>query len=62
MDRENWALARKLGLRITTESNAAGPDFDEFWNEKLLRPDNTFNHCKDGPIGCGSASRTPARR
>ena len=24
MDRENWALARRLGIRITTESNAAG--------------------------------------
>ena len=30
MNRENWALARRLGLRITTESNAAGPDFEEF--------------------------------
>ena len=38
MNRENWALARRLGLRITTESNAAGPEFEQFWNEKLLRP------------------------
>ena len=49
MDRANWALARRLGLRITTESNAAGPEFEQFWNEKLLRPDNTFNHCQGWP-------------
>src|SRR3989454_7068139 len=46
MDRANWALARRLGIRITTESNGAGPDFEAFRNEKLLGPDNTFNHCK----------------
>jgi cytosine/adenosine deaminase-related metal-dependent hydrolase len=49
MSRENWALARKLGIRITTESNAAGKEFDEFWSEKLLGPDNTFNHCQNWP-------------
>ncbi|HET9833141.1 MAG TPA: amidohydrolase family protein, partial [Vicinamibacterales bacterium] len=49
MDRGNWALARRLGLRITTESNAAGPEFEQFWNEKLLGPDNTFNHCQNWP-------------
>jgi 5-methylthioadenosine/S-adenosylhomocysteine deaminase len=49
MDRELWALARRLGLRITTESNAAGREFEEFSNEKLLRPDNTFNHCQGWP-------------
>ena len=49
MSRENWALARKLGIRITTESNAAGPEFEQFWSEKLLRPDNTFNHCQGWP-------------
>ena len=49
MDRENWALARRLGLRITTESNAAGPEFETFWNAKLLGPDNTFNHCQNWP-------------
>lgn len=49
MDRENWALARRLGLRITTESNAAGPAFEEFLNEKLVGPDNTFNHCQNWP-------------
>jgi 5-methylthioadenosine/S-adenosylhomocysteine deaminase len=51
MNREHWALARRLGLRITTESNAAGPEFEDFWNEKLLRPDNTFNHCQGWPEG-----------
>ena len=49
MNRENWAMARRLGLRITTESNAAGPEFEQFWNEKLLRPDNTFNHAQGWP-------------
>jgi cytosine/adenosine deaminase-related metal-dependent hydrolase len=49
MDRSNWALARRLGLRITTESNAAGPEFEQFWKEELLRPDNTFNHCQGWP-------------
>src|SRR5262249_7875904 len=34
-DRENWALARKLGLRITTESNGVGM-LEQFSNEKLL--------------------------
>ena len=48
MNRENWALARKLGIRITTESNAAGREF-EFFNEKLLRSDNTFNHAQGWP-------------
>ena len=46
LDRGNFALARKLGIRMTTESNAAGRDYDEFWNEKLLRDDNTYNHCQ----------------
>ena len=45
LNRENWAIARRLGLRITTESNGAGRDFEEFWNEKLLGADNTYNHC-----------------
>ena len=46
MSRESWTYARQLGIRITTESNAAGPEFDEFFKEKLIRPDNTFNHCQ----------------
>jgi len=49
MDRELWALARRLGIRITTESNAAGKEFEDFSNEKLLHPDNTFNHCQGWP-------------
>jgi cytosine/adenosine deaminase-related metal-dependent hydrolase len=49
ISRENWALARRLGLRITTESNAGGPEFEQFWSEKLLRSDNTFNHCQGWP-------------
>ena len=49
MDRELWARARRLGLRITTESNAAGKDFDDFLNEKLVGPDNTFNHAQGWP-------------
>jgi 5-methylthioadenosine/S-adenosylhomocysteine deaminase len=46
-DRDNWALARKLGLRITTEFQ--GPKMAEMiepmWADKLVGPDNTFNHC-----------------
>lgn len=49
MSRENWAFARRLGIRITTESNAAGPEFDEFFKENLIRSDNTFNHCQGWP-------------
>src|SRR5499427_7358210 len=48
MNREHWAVARRLGLKITTESN--GPQMmTEFANEKLLGPDNTFNHCNGWP-------------
>jgi 5-methylthioadenosine/S-adenosylhomocysteine deaminase len=45
--RDNWLLARKLGLRITTEFQ--GPQqaalLDPLAQEKLVGPDNTFNHC-----------------
>jgi 5-methylthioadenosine/S-adenosylhomocysteine deaminase len=49
MSRENYAFARRLGLRITTESNSAGPEFDQFLNEGLIRSDVTFNHCQGWP-------------
>jgi 5-methylthioadenosine/S-adenosylhomocysteine deaminase len=46
-DRENWAYARSLGLRITTEFQ--GPQqaalLDPLWQDRLVGPDNTFNHC-----------------
>ena len=46
-NRENWNFARQLALRITTEFQ--GPQqaalLDPLWQEKLVRPDNTFNHC-----------------
>jgi cytosine/adenosine deaminase-related metal-dependent hydrolase len=46
-NRENWAYARKLGLRITTEFQ--GPQaamlLDALWQDRLVGPDNTFNHC-----------------
>jgi len=45
LSRENLALARQLGLRITTESVGAAGDIEAFWNEKLLRADITYNHC-----------------
>src|SRR6266850_1432953 len=41
----NWEFARQLGLRITTESNGGAQVMTEVWNEKLLGPDNTYNHC-----------------
>src|ERR1700691_2901054 len=44
---ENWEVARKLGLRITTEFQ--GPQqaalLDPLAADKLVGPDNTFNHC-----------------
>jgi 5-methylthioadenosine/S-adenosylhomocysteine deaminase len=47
VSRENWAFARKLGLRITTEFQ--GPQqaalLDPLAADKLVGPDNTFNHC-----------------
>jgi 5-methylthioadenosine/S-adenosylhomocysteine deaminase len=46
-NRELWAIARRLGLHITTEFQ--GPQMakliEPFAAEKLLGPDNTFNHC-----------------
>jgi 5-methylthioadenosine/S-adenosylhomocysteine deaminase len=47
LDRENYRFARKLGLRITTEFQgaAAAMTLEQFWNEKLLGPDITYNHC-----------------
>ena len=46
-NREQWAFARQLGLRITTEFQgpAMGKIVDQLADEKLLGPDNTFNHC-----------------
>ena len=47
VSQENWTLARRLGLRITTEFQgpmAAGL-LDSLWQEKMVGPDNTFNHC-----------------
>jgi 5-methylthioadenosine/S-adenosylhomocysteine deaminase len=46
-NRENWALARKLGLRITTEFQGAqaAAQLDPLAADKLVGPDNTFNHC-----------------
>jgi len=46
-DRDNWMLARGLGLRITTEFNGprAAELIEPFFAEKLVGSDNTFNHC-----------------
>src|SRR6204780_2811384 len=43
--RENWAVARKLGLRITTEFQgpAQAALLDPLAADKLVGPDNTFN-------------------
>ena len=45
--RENWTFARSLGLRITTEFQ--GPQqaalLEPLWQDRLVGPDNTFNHC-----------------
>jgi cytosine/adenosine deaminase-related metal-dependent hydrolase len=47
VNRDNWTLARKLGLRITTEFQgaAAADSLDPMWADKLVGADNTFNHC-----------------
>src|SRR4029453_7120121 len=45
LNRENVAFARRLGIRITTESVGEGKDIESFASEKLLRSDLTFNHC-----------------
>lgn len=46
-DRSNWEFARRLGLRITTEfqGRQQAALLDPIWQEKLVGPDNTFNHC-----------------
>jgi 5-methylthioadenosine/S-adenosylhomocysteine deaminase len=46
-DRDSWALARRLALRITTEFNGprAAEVIEPFVAQRLLGPDNTFNHC-----------------
>jgi len=47
VNRDNWAFARKLGLRITTEFQGAQAAalLDPLAQDKLVGPDNTFNHC-----------------
>jgi cytosine/adenosine deaminase-related metal-dependent hydrolase len=47
VDGANWKLARDLGLRITTEFQGpmAAAALDALWADRLVGPDNTFNHC-----------------
>jgi 5-methylthioadenosine/S-adenosylhomocysteine deaminase len=47
VNRDNWLFARGLGLRITTEFQGpqAAALLDPLWDDKLVGPDNTFNHC-----------------
>jgi 5-methylthioadenosine/S-adenosylhomocysteine deaminase len=42
-DAKQWAVARKLGIRILTEF--IGESAKELWGNGLLGPDNVFNHC-----------------
>lgn len=49
LSRENWEVARGLGLRITTESTGPSPLMEEFSKQKLLGPDVTYNHCNGWP-------------
>ena len=46
-NRDNWAAARKLGLRITSEftGERMAAMVEPMWVDKLVGPDNTFNHC-----------------
>ena len=50
-NREQWAMARQLGLRITTEFQGPvmGKLVDQLAADKLVGPDNTFNHCGNLP-------------
>ena len=47
LERQNWEIARSLGLRIHSEvlGSAMANLLEAFWTEKLLASDNTFNHC-----------------
>ncbi|MCU1760786.1 amidohydrolase family protein [Pseudomonas sp. 14P_8.1_Bac3] len=47
IDREQWAVARELGLNIVTEFFGAGmaSELGALQEEGLLGPDNIFNHC-----------------
>jgi cytosine/adenosine deaminase-related metal-dependent hydrolase len=47
VNRENWAVARDLGLRITTEFQGANAAMllDQVWQDRLVGADNCFNHC-----------------
>jgi len=47
IDREQWAVARELGLNIVTEFFGAGmaSELEALQEEGLLGPDNIFNHC-----------------
>jgi cytosine/adenosine deaminase-related metal-dependent hydrolase len=49
LSRENWEVARRFNLRITTESTGPSPLMEAFWKEKLLRADVTYNHCNGWP-------------
>lgn len=51
INREQWAVARELGLNIVTEFFGAGmaSELDALHQEGLLGPDNIFNHCTSLP-------------
>jgi cytosine/adenosine deaminase-related metal-dependent hydrolase len=46
VNRDNWALARRLGLMITTEFQGpnAAMALDPIWQDRLVGSDNCFNH------------------
>jgi 5-methylthioadenosine/S-adenosylhomocysteine deaminase len=50
-NRDNYVLARKLGLQITSEVTGAQwePAMKELADAKLLGPDVTYNHCNGLP-------------
>ncbi|KVN53242.1 amidohydrolase [Burkholderia anthina] len=47
IDRETWAFARRLGIRIVTEffGEAMAAQLDALHEDGLLGRDNIFNHC-----------------
>src|SRR5258706_10965400 len=51
VSRENWTLARALGLRITTEFQGpmAAELLDPLWRDNMGAPPNNPNHCACRP-------------
>ena len=49
VDREQWAVGRRLGIPLVTEffGQEMSAQLPQLYREGLLGPDNIFNHCTD---------------